>query len=315
MSNEITNLMTRGQLTDAAADLIQDTSANRKAMIRVALDMGFREALQRYDWPGLIRWVDAAVVVAANEAYFHAPEEVRSLLAVVDSTAPFVLDSLDIGAEIHMTQGFVTLSGGPVAYAHVGDVGINARFSAATPLEIVSDGADTRTVWIAGFQGIVPVRSSFVLTGTTAVSVGSWDDVTELSAATTDTVRSVTLRGAGAGTVYSVIRPNTFHTMFKRYRLAAVPGQVTTLRLIFRYTPPPVFNDAHVYPLPIQNYLMEFAVAMSYQSRRQQDFAVQHFELAEAFLLSAMSESERGRIRISRPNAPRPRQRFVQASN
>lgn len=311
MSNETANLMTRGQIVDAVADFIQDTAENRKAMIRVAVDMAFRDALQRYDWPGLVRWKDAAVTVAQAQAYFHAPEEARSLITVIDSTVPFQLSEFDLLGLVSPLHGDVNISGSVVAYGKESDVAINEKFASATALELVSDAADTRTVWMTGFQSDAPVRKSFVLNGTMPVAVGTWDDVTEMSVATTNATNTVSLRKVTEGTVVSRIRPRFTSVNFQRFRLAAVPAQSTVLRLIYRYTPPPIFDDAHVFPIPVQTYLMQFAIASSFQSRRQWAPARDHFALAQEFLLSAIGEAERGRVRMPRPMVPGQRMRTV----
>lgn len=295
---ETNSLQTRGQLADAVAAFMQDTSAARRTMILQSMDQGFRDALQRYDWPGLVRWVDAAVVVAAGEAYFHAPEDARMLLGVVDSTTPLNLESWDLGGLVAATDGYADIRGRAVAYAFVGSVGINTLITVNTALEVVSDGVDTRTFWLGGRRGNNQTHISFALTGTSAVSLGLWDDVTQVNMAAVDANRTVTVRGQGAGVTYSQIRPSNIGVGFLRYRIAAVPGQSTTLRLIYKYTPPTSFDDGHVYPLPINNFLFDFAIGRMYQSRRQWDGAREHIVMAENSLLNAMQEAESGRTRL-----------------
>lgn len=297
--NEINTLQTRLQLQNAVANFIQDTSTNRATQIGLALDQGFRTALQRYDWPGLVRWSDAAVTLSAGDAYFHAPQECRNIIAVHDTTSIFDLSELSLRTLATETGGFATLTGGPAFYSLVGDVGINTTFAAATALELLSSAADTRVVTLEGVQSGVNVRSTVTLTGATPAAAGTWSDVTAFYVDSAG-AQTVTLRTVTGSTTVAQLLPQNRSVVYRRFRLARLPAANTTLRIIYQYTPPPIFDDSHVYPIPVQGYLFDFALGRMYQSKRQWDAAREHFALAEQQLIWAISEAERNRFRQAR---------------
>lgn len=291
MSNEIDGLGTRGQLASAIGEFIQDLSTARAAMIKVDLDRLYRDALRRYPWPQLFRWVDATVSVSPGGAYFFTPKDVRVILRVCNINTPYVIPESTLQDFVDLSGGFSNLSGLPYQYAQAGVSGINQVIAAATPLEILSDGTDVRTGYLRGVLAGEAKSASFTLTGITPVALGSWDEVFEVTIASTSTSATLAVRTVAGATAVATIAPREVKSQYNRYRLAAIPQVLTALRVIYKFTPPMIMDDSHEYVVPIQDYLFEAAVASSLESRRQQVSAQQHLAKAEQILTNIWQES------------------------
>jgi len=308
MANEVAGLTTRGDLATHIATFIQDLSAARRAMILRDLDYGYRQALERYDWPQLIRWADSDIVVSNGQAYFFTPKDVRTILGLVDATTPFVTQEMTAGGLIAQSGGFTQISGVPTSYAEVGEFGINTVLSAATALEILSSDSgtnpsDSRTGWIRGRLNGQQQSVSFTLTGTIPVAVGTWDEVYETSLSTTSTTLTVTLRTVSSASTVAIVAPNESRAVYRRYRLFTLPSGTRTYRIIYKYTPPQIFDETHVYLIPIQNYLIEWGIAKSYESRRQYDLAQRHTQEAEVAISKSWYEICGNRVEMAVPLA------------
>jgi hypothetical protein len=284
-------------------------------MILVALDQAYRKALRKYNWPELTRFVDSAVSVASGTAYFAAPKDVRILLRVADATTPYVLQQFAASDLIDHLSGFATLSGGPVEYGFIGNRGINVALNGSTALEVISDGADTRTGWVRGFLSGEQRSVNFTLNGSSAVSIGNFDEVSSFQVQATDSSRTVNIRKVAGSTVIGTIAPYERSTFYRLYRLALVPDQTTVLRLVYKYTPPSVFSEDHEYVVPVQDYLLDFAIGRMFQQRRQGDLADLHFRQAEQSLLEAVMELEASTIHQSMPQRPITRVRTSVVTN
>ena len=303
MANEINDLQTRGELADHVADFIQDTSTNRRRMILRDLDDGYREAIKRHEWPQLLRWSDVDITVLNNVPYFFVEKSIRTVLGFIDGQTPFRVQEVSLMGLLDHTSGFTQIQGVPTNVAQAGEFGIRIFIDAGTSLEVISDGTDTRTGWVKGLLSGELKSTSFTLTSAFAVSVGSWDEIYEFSLSTTSTSRSVTLRKTSDATTAGVIAPNETQAIYRRYRLFTVPSGTRPYRIIYKYTPPQIFDETHVYPIPVQGYLMEYAIAKSFQSRRQWAPAEKHQQEAERKLLMTWKEIEGNRVDLSVPAA------------
>lgn len=291
MSNEINGLSTRGELASAIAEFIQDLSAERESMIKVDLDRLYRDALRRYPWPQLFRWVDATVSVNTGGAYFFTPKDVRVILRVCNINTPYVIPEATLQDFVDMSAGFSNLSGMPYQYAQAGVSGINQVLQPATALEILSDSTDVRTGYIRGNLSGEARTATFTLTGITPVALGNWDEVYEIALASTSNSATVTVRTVTGSATVATVAPREVKSSYNRYRMAAIPQVQTALRVVYKFTPPMIMDDSHEYIVPIQDYLFESAVACSLEGRRQQVSAQQHLAKAEAILQRIWDES------------------------
>lgn len=304
MANETTSLNTRGAIATAVAKFIQDEGSNRRTMILVDLDRGYRNALRRFNWPQALRWLDTQISLAASAAYFFTPKDVRTLLRVVDATTPSILQELGLDTMIDHSTGFVDLSGLPCQYAHAGDSAINTVIAPATALEVLSDGTDVRTGFIEGILAGQTKRTSITLTGVTPVALGSWDEVTGFFFTTVSSSRIITLRTVSGATTVATVSLNETRSVYQRFRLAQIPQMTTALKIIYKYTPPMILSEDHEYIIPINDYLMEYAIAQSLKSRRQFSPAQMHEVAAENTLLMIWQESRGHRTEQYVPASP-----------
>lgn len=292
MANEISGLGTRGALADAIAEFIQDLSDPRVAMIKLDLDRLYRDALRRFPWPQLFRWVDSTVSVNTGGAYFFTPKDVRVILRVINVQTPYVIPEATLQDFVDMSAGFSNLSGLPYQYAQAGVSGINQVLTPTTALEILSDSADVRTGYVRGMLGGEARTVTFTLTGTAPVALGNWDEVLEGPVLSeTSNTATVTMRIVTGSVTVATVAPREIKSLYNRYRLAAIPQVLTALRVVYKATPPMVMDDDHEYLVPIQDYLFEAAVATSLESRRQQVSAQQHIARAEEILRRIWEES------------------------
>lgn len=302
MSNEVQGLSTRGELATHVAQFIQDVGVARRAMILRDLDYGYRQALERYDWPQLLRWADSDIVLSNGAAYFFTEKNVRTILGLVDATTPFVTQEFSAFGLISSTGGFTQISGVPTQHAYVGEFGINTVLTAQTNLEVLSSGApDVRTGFLRGLSLGEQKTTAFTLNGTTAVNVGLWDEVYEFSVTSGTDTRAITLRTVSGATTVATIAPSETRAVYRRHRLFTLTSGTRTYRIIYKYTPPTIFEEDHVYQIPIQNYLIEWGIAKSYESRRQYDLAQAHVAMAEAALSKTWYEICGNRIETSTP--------------
>jgi len=303
MSNEVSGLNTRGDLATHIATFIQDLSTARRAMILRDLDYGYRQALERYDWPQLIRWADSDIVVSSGQAYFFTGKDVRTVIGLVDATTPFVTQEITTSALIAQSGGFTQISGIPTGFAEVGEFGINTVLTAGTNLEVLSSATDTRTGWIRGRLSGQQKTEAITLDGTNIVPLGAWDEVFEFSLASSSTTLTVTLRIDTTQATVAQIVPNESEAVYRRYRLFTLPSGTRTYRIIYKYTPPQIFSETHVFQIPIENYLIEWGIAKSYESRRQYDLAGRHSQLAEAAITKTWYEITGNRVDTAVPLA------------
>lgn len=305
MPNETVSLNSRGDLATAIAQFIQDTSTNRRAMILRDLDHGYRDALRRFQWPQLIRWIDSAVTVASGGAYFYMPKHVRQVLRILDQSTPFRPEELSMASLIDSTMGFVDIKGIPYQYAEAGEFGVNTTLTAPTALEMVSSAADTRALWLKGTLAGEFKTTTATINGTTAVALGSWDEVFETSVVNTTAVTTtLAVRIVTANTTVAVIAPNETKAVYRRYRVNPIPSGSVTYRIIYKYTPPQVFDEGHEYIIPIQDFLFEYGLAKSFESRRQWGPAGQHLQEADRCLDQIIDETRGHRVEIMIPESP-----------
>lgn len=308
MANEISGLSTRGEIADQVADFIQDVSTNRRTMILRDIDEGYREALKKHEWPQLLRWADTEITVLNNVAYLFTEKNIRTVLAFIDGTTPFLVQEFSLSALLAHTSGFTQIQGVPSNVAHVGDFGIRIPIDAATSLEVLSSGTDVRTGWIKGLLSGELKSTSFTLTGTNVVNVGAWDEVYEFMISSSSTSTTITLRKVSDQTTASVIAPNERQAIYRRYRLHTLPSGTRPYRIIYKYTPPAVFDETHTFIIPIEKYLAEYAKARSFESRRQWAPAGKHDQMAAVALAETWHEIEGNRVDVSIPAAALMRQ-------
>ena len=294
-------LSTRGELADAVASRVQDSSTARRTQILAMLDQGYRRALQRHYWPQMVRYAKAAVSVAKGEATFSTPKDVRNVLRILDDTTPFVLGSFSAESAIDMTQGFVEVEGLATNFYRVGTYGITEPIDNQA-LELVSTGTDTRTYYVRGIGGDgEPKTSTGALTSATPVSLGTWDEVEQFYLTTSSAAETVTLRKGSGGATLATIAPGEREAKYRRYRLMLESGQATDLTIIYRSDGRIIDAEAHRYPIPIEGYLIEFAVAKVLESLRQWAPAQYHMAQAEEELVSVIVQDESERIHLSAP--------------
>lgn len=307
------NLYTRKQLADHVANFIQDTSTKRRDLILDALDKGYLKARRKFNWPQLLRWSDAIVTATAGGAFIYLPKDVDVLLKLVDATSPLTLQEIELGAMPDLAGGFTNINGIVVTYELAGVFGSNAALPNDQPLDVVSDGTDTRLGSVAGVLDNEPKRFNFTLTGTAAVTLGNFDEVTDFTLETSNANRVVSMRNFSTATVLATIGPGEQFARYKRYRLTRLPGQATTIRAVYKALPPAVLNEGHVYDLPIEDYLIEYAIAKAYEQRREDDLARNHFSEALDALEDAISDikTRPGLIQRAVPVTPFTRRRSV----
>lgn len=294
-------LRTRGELADAIASRVQDTSTSRRTQILSMLDQGYRRALNRHYWPQLVRYADAAVTVAKGETFFSTPKDVRNVLRILDDTTPFVLSQFSAEAVVDMTQGFVEVSGQPAHFFMVGEYGANQPVTDQA-VEVVSDGTDTRTYFVRGIGGDgEPKTSTGALTSASAVSLGTWDEIEQFYVTTTDSSRTVTLRKGSGGATLATLAPGEREARYRRYRLMLKTPQAVDLTIIYRSDGRILDSESHRYPIPIEDYLIEFGVAKVLESLRQWSPAKHHMAQAEEGLVAAIVRDESERIHLSAP--------------
>lgn len=302
MSNEVVGLASRGEIATHVAQFIQDTSTARRQMILRDLDYGYRQALERYEWPGLLRWDDTSVSVANNDAYFFAPKGVRTILGLIDATTPFVTQELSAFGLISQTGGFTQIAGVPTNHAYVGQFGIKIAIDAGTELEVLSSGTpDVREGFVRGLRSGEQKTVPFTLDGTSVVNVGLWDEVYQFSLSEASSSRTVTLRTVTNATTAATIAPGEMQSLYERHRFFTLSSGARSYRIVYKYTPPTVFDEDHIYLIPIQNYLIEWGIAKSYESRRQYDLAQAHVAMGEAALSKTWYEICGNRIETSTP--------------
>jgi hypothetical protein len=309
VSNSILGLRTRAELRAVVQNQIQN-SKNSTTIVNNALDQGFRSALSRMRWPQLFRDFPTALTITSGSINFHAPKEVRDLIAVVDTTSPFFLRAASPHAMFSRARGFTNLTGQPGEFAWMGTYGIKITLdSAGEALEIVSvDGADVRTGIIEGFNAAGErKKTEFTLTGTTAVSVGTFTDVTRLQIDTQNSAATITLQKVSDSTEAATIGPEELTAEYQRYRLNSAVSQDIVAQLLYYYTPPAVINDDDMYPIPIEDYLISFAASRYYQSQHQLTLAEGEFALAERRLRDAMMAAESSTPHFASPYSPRRR--------
>jgi hypothetical protein len=303
MSNEVSGLTTRGDLATHIAAFIQDLSSGRRAMILRDLDYGYRQALERYDWPQLLRWADSDLVVSNGQAFFFTPKDVRTIIGLIDATTPFVTQEMTAWGIVAQSGGFTQISGVPTGFAEVGEFGIKTVLDAGTSLEVFSSAADTRTGWLRGRLDGEQKTKAIQLNGTNIVPLGAWDEVYEFSLATSSTTLAVTLRNDTTLAEVALIAPNESQAVYRRYRLFTLPSGTRAYRIAYKYTPPQIFSETHTYQIPVSNYLIEWGIAKSYESRRQYDLAQKHTQLAEAAISKSWYEITGNRVETAVPLA------------
>lgn len=90
-----------------------------------------------------------------------------------------------------------------------GTQGNMTAFGVTDNVQLVSDGADTRTATIVGISGGLAVTENVVLTGATLVnSVNTYSKVLNVSISATDAARTVTVKEKTAGTTRGTIGIN-----------------------------------------------------------------------------------------------------------
>lgn len=298
-------MKTRGELADAVGNFIQDRSAARRVTILSDLDIAYDQALEAHTWPQFIRYSDVTVSVGAGQAYFHAPKDLRSLIRVIDTTTPGVLEQFGAAELIDILSGHTELSGIAVFFTFVGMSGINTTIAAGTELEVVSSAADTRTGVIVGRRDEQILTRSFTLNGINPVSLGPWDDVMDFHLDSSVTNLYVTLREVGTTTALSTVGPDEKSGNQRRYRLGAIPAAALNLRLVYYYQVPGALPEGYQYPIQVETYLYQTAVGMALQQRRQWQPAREHLAMGREALSRAIAMTERGRTRSASPGRPR----------
>lgn len=304
MANEISSPNSRGGLATAVGLFIQDQSTARRTMILTDIDRGYRQALRRFDWPQAIRWYEAAVSLSTSDAFMSLPKDVGNVIRVVNTTVPGVMQETEISSQIDNTAGFLAIAGLPYNIARVGDSAVNRTLSPSTALEVVSDGTDVRTGFVEGILSGQTKRQGFTLTSAVAVAVGNWDEVTAVYVTSTSTIRTVSIRIVAGSTVIGTIAPSELRSVQPRYRVWPVPSQITSLKVIYRYAPPMLNDETHEFIIPIVDYLFEWAVGKSLESRRQFGPGAQHLQQAEMVLNQIWLDSRGHRTEQWAPISP-----------
>ncbi len=102
---------------------------------------------------------------------------------------------------------------------------LDTELSSPSSLEVLSDGADTRTITVRyrDSAGVLQTTSAITLNGTTPVSLGiTAERIIEMTLSAADGSRTVTVRIASGGTVQHVFNPS--ETKAKRKFVQAVSG-------------------------------------------------------------------------------------------
>lgn len=102
---------------------------------------------------------------------------------------------------------------------------LDVDLASVSSLEVVSDGADTRTITLRyrDAAGVLQTTSAITLNGTTPVALGvSAERIIEATLSTTSASRTVVLRIAGGGATQHTFNPN--ETKARRKFVAAVSG-------------------------------------------------------------------------------------------
>lgn len=301
MANETANLNTRGELaTHIQAKLQQTTSNAKRAEILRDLDHCYRVALTRKPWPQLNRWVDTGISASGGVAYIFLPKDVRNIIGIQDATTPIAMQQFTAKNLFNQTNGFANLNGLAVEFARVADSATNAVLSAGTALEILSDGTDTRAGFIRGRYNNEQKTQAFTLTSAVAVSLGSWDEANLLEIASSSQSRTVTLRIVGGANV-GAVAPNETVAAYQKFRVFPIPQNTVTLRVLYKYTPPQIFDENHQYVIPIQDYLMQKVMAMAYQADRKWAPAQAHMAEAEMIFASICTEIFGEEIEVATP--------------
>lgn len=306
MANEINALGTRGELASAVAAKLQDTSTSRRTIILSDIDEGYRQALRRFVWPQAIRFVETGLSIASAGAFFFLPKDVACLIRVVDATVPNALQEYAIADLVDHAFGFVSLSGIACQFAHSGDSGINLAINPATALEVLSSGTDVRTGIIEGTLGGQQKRTSFTLSSTTPVTLGSWDEVNRIYLASMSSSGglTVTVRRTSDAVTAATIGPFERSSIYRRFRVWPVPQQTTTLKAIYKFTPPAILDESHEYTIPIQDFLLLFAWGRGLQQRREFSPGESLLAQAESTLLATYLESRGQRTEQYQPISP-----------
>lgn len=285
MMNSTASLNTRGEIATHIAGKVQQTgsTAKRNEILR-DLDHAYRIVLAQYEWPQLIRFEEAAVQQAANQAFFFLPKEVQDVIAIQDATTPLNLAQVTANKIMNQSQGFATIQGLSYEVSRMGDSGVKVVLDAGTALEIASSGTDVRTGFVTGRRSGEQKTQAFTLNGTNQVSLGSWDDVFSVQVSSSSTANTLTIRIVTVNTTVAVIAPNETIAQYQRRRLYPVPAGAITLRVVYRYTPPQIFSEDHQYVLPIQDYLVEWGLALAYEADRKWAPAQAHKQEAQRIL-------------------------------
>jgi len=188
--------------------------------------------------PGLSRYLRDAysltLTTVANQSRYGLPYAVERIVAVRDVTNQIALDCIALD-EIRRGDPGLSSSGDPMAYALLGQFPVHTQPSDSSTLYVVSSsGYDiTQTVLMeyinaAGKQ----VNTSAVLTGLTAVAIGTTViEVLRLSL-TSSTTGDVTLtEDAGGGTELAFIPAGDTNIAHWHILLYPVPASAVTLTL------------------------------------------------------------------------------------
>jgi hypothetical protein len=302
MANEVLSTVTRGQLVEHIQEFVQDRSENRAAMIRRDLDHAYRIALRRYEWPHLIRWQDSALQYVDGQAFFFAPKDAAQILRLQDQTTPINPFEYSFGSVMDLSGGLATITSVPTSFAHVGTSAINVAIPAGTLVEVVSnDPGDVRQGVARGRKTEQPQTLAFTLLGDIPLQLGSWDEIAQFSLTTSSETETVIVRISGGGQTLTTIAPNEVETVYQKFRLFPLSSGPRVIRVVYRVVPPAIFSDDHVYLIPIQDYLIEYGISKSLQSRREPNLANENLAESDRILMEIWNEVTRGVIDIASP--------------
>lgn len=320
--NALGGLQSRGEIADGIAAYVQNTTANARTIILNAMDQGFRIATSRTNWPQLLVNDSSLLSIASGATEFRTPSHVRNIVALIDTTSPFVLRSADAYTMYKRLRGFSNLRGEPGEFAFTGQVANDVAIGSddSPNLRVVSsDASDTTRTFIV--EGIDEngdlVRETGTLNGTTNVGLTAQfqDPIHQFTVSEPRSGARVTLNRSGAATIFSCIGPNATSAVYNRYTMNSAASQALTMRVVYELAPTAKLNESDQYILPIEEYVFYFAAARYYKHQRQGDLAGQELQLAEAALQNVIAKVESSEARFAMPENPRRRPLGVVVEN